>query len=104
LSVREIGSGDGTSRWLFHQLTIKEYACTADAEARPLDYMTKVPWAHLLFSEKTIMAERRRSGPHEEADNFAEIVGRLREKSLREYFTVSAYSLWRKPEAAPTSA
>jgi SAM-dependent methyltransferase len=101
-----------------------------------IDYMTRVPWAHLLFSEETIMAERRRFRPHENAISFAEIKGGLNKmtlarfrsimggtelepiyfeinvsdhpavkamraltkvRPLREYFTQSVYSIWRKP-------
>lgn len=101
-----------------------------------IGYMTKVPWAHLMFSEETIMAERRRFRPHENANSFAEIVGGLNKmtlarfesimastglepvylehnvgdrrsfklmrrlaklRPLREYFTLSAYGIWRKP-------
>jgi SAM-dependent methyltransferase len=101
-----------------------------------IDYMTKFPWAHLIFPEKTIMAERRRFRPHEDAADFSEIVGGLNKmtlerferimadtgftpvylktnvgdhrgmkafralakvKPLREYFTISVYSVWRRP-------
>jgi len=30
-------------------------------------FMTKLPWAHLIFPEEVIMAERRRFRPDEEA-------------------------------------
>ncbi len=104
-----------------------------------IDYMTKLPWAHLIFPEKAIMAERRRFRPHENATRFSEIVGGLNKMTLarfrkimagtgftplyldtnvgdrrgmnafrklaeipgmREYFTVSVYSIWRKPAAS----
>ena len=99
-------------------------------------YMTKLPWAHLIFSEETIMAERRRFRPDEDANSFAEVRGGLNKmtyarfrrlmaatgfepvyfatnvgdsravkamrqlaklRPLREYFTQSVYSIWRKP-------
>ena len=47
-----------------------------------IDYMTKLPWAHLMFSEETIMAERRRFRPEEDADSFAEIKGGLNKMTL----------------------
>lgn len=40
-------------------------------------YMTRVPWAHLMFSERTIMAERKRFRPDEDAESFAEVRGGL---------------------------
>jgi 2-polyprenyl-3-methyl-5-hydroxy-6-metoxy-1,4-benzoquinol methylase len=40
-------------------------------------FMTKVPWAHLMFSEQTIMAERKRFRPDEDAETFAEVRGGL---------------------------
>jgi SAM-dependent methyltransferase len=42
-----------------------------------IGYMTSVPWAHLLFSERVIMAERRRFRPEETARRFEEIRGGL---------------------------
>lgn len=99
-------------------------------------YMTKLPWAHLIFSEQTIMAERRRFRPDEDAASFAAVRGGLNKmtyarfrrlmaatgfepvyfatnvgdsravkamrqlaklRPLREYFTQSVYSIWRKP-------
>jgi SAM-dependent methyltransferase len=110
-----------------------------------IEYMTRLPWAHLLFSEQTIMAERRRFRPNEDAGSFAEIKGGLnkmtfrrycdimadtgfeplyfetnvsdhpavkamkaiaRIRPLREYFTQSVYSIWRRPDeqARPVGA
>lgn len=102
-------------------------------------YMTKVPWAHLIFAEQTIMAERKRFRPDEDAQSFAEVRGGLnkmtyarfrrimaatglqpiffatnagdskavqamrvlaRVRPLREYFTQSVYSVWRKSTPA----
>jgi ubiquinone/menaquinone biosynthesis C-methylase UbiE len=101
-------------------------------------YMTKVPWAHLIFPEDIIMAERRRFRPAERATRFADVAGGLnkmtlgrfralieasglectywgtnvsahpavramnvlsRVSPLREYFTNSVYTIWRKPPA-----
>lgn len=55
-----------------------------------IDYMTKVPWAHLVFSEKTIMAERRRFRPNENANSFAEIVGGLNKMTLSRFRSIMA--------------
>lgn len=55
-----------------------------------IDYMTKVPWAHLIFPERTIMAERRRFRPHEEASSFAEIVGGLNKMTLARFHRIMA--------------
>lgn len=50
-----------------------------------LDYMTRVPWAHLLFPEEVIMDERRRFRPAEEARSFEEIRGGLNRMTLRRF-------------------
>jgi SAM-dependent methyltransferase len=42
-----------------------------------IGYMTKVPWAHLLFPERIIMHERRLHRPHENAHSFSEMRGGL---------------------------
>jgi SAM-dependent methyltransferase len=47
-----------------------------------IDYMTRVPWAHLLFPEDVIMDERRRFRPAEEARSFEEIRGGLNRMTL----------------------
>ena len=103
-----------------------------------IDFMTPLPWAQLLFPEATIMAERRRFRPDEDARSFGEIKGGLNKMTLkrfravmagtglepvffetnvsrnpavramkvlsrlrpvREYFTQSVYSIWRRPDA-----
>ncbi len=48
-------------------------------------YMTKVPWAHLIFPENVIMAERRRFRPEENATRFSEIRGGLNKITLRRF-------------------
>jgi 2-polyprenyl-3-methyl-5-hydroxy-6-metoxy-1,4-benzoquinol methylase len=55
-----------------------------------IDYMTKVPWAHLIFSEETIMAERRRFRPHEQAERFSEVVGGLNKMTLARFHRIMA--------------
>jgi 2-polyprenyl-3-methyl-5-hydroxy-6-metoxy-1,4-benzoquinol methylase len=47
-----------------------------------IDYMTPIPWAHLLFSEATIMAERRRFRPTERAERFEDVQGGLNKMTL----------------------
>jgi hypothetical protein len=42
-----------------------------------INYMTPLPWAHLLFSENVIMAERRRFRPQENARRWSEVRGGL---------------------------
>jgi 2-polyprenyl-3-methyl-5-hydroxy-6-metoxy-1,4-benzoquinol methylase len=55
-----------------------------------IDYMTKVPWAHLIFSEETIMAERRRFRPNEQAARFNEVVGGLNKMTLARFHRIMA--------------
>ena len=82
-----------------------------------MDYMTKVPWAHLIFPERVIMAERRRFRPEEHAERFEDIRGGLNKmtlerfeaimassgftpefvKPLREHFTNNVWGIWRNP-------
>lgn len=50
-----------------------------------IGFMTKLPWAHLLFSERTIMAERRRFRPAESATRFEEIRGGLNKMTLERF-------------------
>jgi SAM-dependent methyltransferase len=50
-----------------------------------ISYMTKLPWAHLLFSERVIMAERRRFRPEENATRFEEIRGGLNKMTLKRF-------------------
>lgn len=42
-----------------------------------IGFMTKLPWAHLIFPERVIMQERRRFRPAEDAKSFGEILGGL---------------------------
>jgi len=48
-----------------------------------LGYMTKLPWAHLLFPESVIMGERKRFRPDEDARSFAEARGGLNKMTLK---------------------
>jgi SAM-dependent methyltransferase len=55
-----------------------------------IDFMTKVPWAHLVFPEDVIMAERRRFRPQEHATHFGEILGGLNKMTLERFETIMA--------------
>jgi SAM-dependent methyltransferase len=57
-----------------------------------IDFMTKVPWAHLIFPERVIMAERRRFRPAENADRFAEVRGGLNKMTLQRFETIMTSS------------
>ncbi|PYS08876.1 MAG: hypothetical protein DMG15_25570 [Acidobacteria bacterium] len=50
-----------------------------------IDYMTKVPWAHLLFPERIIMRERRHYRPHENARTFSEMRGGLNKMTYAKF-------------------
>ena len=53
-----------------------------------IDYMTRLPWAHLLFPERVIMAERRRYRPDEDAGRFEEIRGGLNKMTLARFLRI----------------
>jgi len=57
-----------------------------------IDFMTKLPWAHLLFPERVIMAERRRFRPDEHALRFEDIVGGLNKITVRRFQTIMSSS------------
>jgi SAM-dependent methyltransferase len=57
-----------------------------------IDFMTRFPWAHLLFPEHVIMAERRRFRPDEDARRFEEIKGGLNRMTLGRFEAVMAAS------------
>ncbi len=57
-----------------------------------IGYMTRVPWAHLVFPESVIMRERRRFRPDENAQQFAEIVGGLNKITLGRFRSMMASS------------
>jgi SAM-dependent methyltransferase len=50
-----------------------------------IDFMTRLPWAHLIFPEQVIMSERRRFRPAEDARHFEEIVGGLNKITYRRF-------------------
>jgi SAM-dependent methyltransferase len=55
-----------------------------------IGYMTRVPWAHLIFPEDVIMAERRRFRPDENATHFGEIRGGLNKMTLARFERIMA--------------
>jgi SAM-dependent methyltransferase len=57
-----------------------------------IGFMTQIPWAHLLFPEDVIMAERRRFRPDEHATRFEEILGGLNRMTLGRFEQVMAAS------------
>ena len=57
-----------------------------------IDYMTRLPWAHLLFPEKVIMQERRRFRPDDPALRFGDIVGGLNKITVRRFRALMAAS------------
>lgn len=57
-----------------------------------IDFMTRFPWAHLIFPEDVIMAERRRFRPDEDARRFEEIKGGLNRMTLARFEEIMARS------------
>jgi SAM-dependent methyltransferase len=57
-----------------------------------IDFMTGMPWAHLLFPEGVIMQERRRFRPDEDARRFEDIKGGLNRMTLERFETIMAGS------------
>jgi SAM-dependent methyltransferase len=55
-----------------------------------IGYMTRLPWAHLIFSESVIMAERRRYRPGEDAQTFAQMRGGLNRMTYAKFHEVMA--------------
>jgi SAM-dependent methyltransferase len=53
-----------------------------------IQFMTKVPWAHLIFPESVIMAERKRFRPQEDAQSFEQIVGGLNKMTLNRFLNL----------------
>jgi cyclopropane fatty-acyl-phospholipid synthase-like methyltransferase len=53
-----------------------------------IDYLTVFPWAHLIFPEDVIMAERRRVRPRAKATRFEELKGGLNRMTLSRFESV----------------
>jgi SAM-dependent methyltransferase len=50
-----------------------------------IDYMSSLPWAHLLFPESVIMHERKHFRPDEDAHTFEEVKGGLNKMTLKKF-------------------
>lgn len=57
-----------------------------------IDFMTRLPWAHLIFPEAVIMAERRRFRPDEDAERFGDVIGGLNKITCRRFEQIMAAS------------
>lgn len=57
-----------------------------------IDFMTRLPWAHLLFPEEVIMNERRRFRPEEDARAFSDVLGGLNKMTLERFEQVMRQS------------
>jgi len=55
-----------------------------------IEFMTKVPWAHLVFPEHVIMTERRRFRPQEDARRFEDVRGGLNKMTLARFESIVA--------------
>jgi cyclopropane fatty-acyl-phospholipid synthase-like methyltransferase len=53
-----------------------------------ITFMTKVPWAHLLFPESVIMCERRRFRPDDHANSFEQIDGGMNKMTMKRYLNI----------------
>jgi SAM-dependent methyltransferase len=57
-----------------------------------VQYMTKLPWSHLLFPEPVILKERKRFRPDEDPKRFEEVKGGLNRMTLSRFRTIMAES------------
>ena len=57
-----------------------------------IDFMTKLPWAHLIFSEEAIMRERLRYRPEEKAQTYKDVRGGFNKMTLRQFRQIVAGS------------
>ena len=57
-----------------------------------IDFMTKLPWAHLLFSEEVIMRERLLYRPEENAQAYSDIRGGFNKMTLARFRQIVADS------------
>ena len=53
-----------------------------------MSFMTRFPWAHLLFPERVVMQERKRYRPHEHAEAFEQVKGGLNKMTLRTFIDI----------------
>lgn len=73
-------------------------------EGGHIGYMTKLPWAHLIFPERVIMSERRRFRPDEQARRFGEIRGGLNKMTYAAFAASSRRAGWTASTFRRTSA
>jgi SAM-dependent methyltransferase len=57
-----------------------------------VQYMTKLPWAHLLFPEQVVLRERTRFRPGEDPACFEEVKGGLNRMTLTRFRAIMAQS------------
>ena len=57
-----------------------------------IDFMTRLPWAHLIFSEEVIMRERIRYRPEEKAQTYKDTRGGFNKMTLRRFRRIVADS------------
>jgi 2-polyprenyl-3-methyl-5-hydroxy-6-metoxy-1,4-benzoquinol methylase len=57
-----------------------------------IEFMTKVPWVHLIFPEEVITTERRRFRPEEDAKRFEAVRGGLNKMTLARFESMVASS------------
>jgi 2-polyprenyl-3-methyl-5-hydroxy-6-metoxy-1,4-benzoquinol methylase len=57
-----------------------------------VQYMTKLPWAHLLFPERVVLRERKRFRPDEEPASYEEVQGGLNKMTLGRFRRIMAAS------------
>ncbi len=57
-----------------------------------INFMTKLPWAHLIFSEKVIMRERIRYRPEENALTYQDTRGGFNKMTIRQFRRIIADS------------
>jgi len=57
-----------------------------------LEYMTPVPWAHLVFPERVVLAERRRFRPDESPARYEDVRGDLNRMTLGRFERIMAAS------------
>jgi SAM-dependent methyltransferase len=53
-----------------------------------IDFMTRLPWVHLMFPERVVLAERRRYVRGDDATRYAEISGGLNQMTLRRFLEI----------------
>lgn len=55
-----------------------------------IKYMTRLPWAHLFFSESVVLRERERFFPDQRVRSYGEIVGGLNQMTLARFESIIA--------------